>query len=170
MLLLDNVGPVVYSRAWLEVILVAFVLSSLIAAGCYRPLPRVIGSQQTARVAKLGFASVVGFFVLLRFSYQQNVFGAGVMLLIGLAVPLCLFVADQMTGHMIHWLAAEIQIPYQGDASRDLVTMPVQAPGAAAMFTQAEIEKSSDAVNDKSAECGTVTWSFTPSKANAVPE
>src|SRR5262252_7293325 len=61
-----------------------------------------------------------------------------------------------------------IQRPYHGFASRDLVTTPFQPSwGTSFRWTQAEIEKLSDDLNDRSAAWGKTRWSSWPS--NATP-
>src|SRR6185503_550978 len=61
-----------------------------------------------------------------------------------------------------------IHRPYQGFASRDLVTTPFHPSwGTSFRWTQAEIAKLSDDLNDRSAACGKTRWSSWPS--NGTP-
>ncbi len=104
---MNSIFPFMQSRSWIEVMVVAAVVAALIGSGYYRPLLRTVREQQDTNVAMCGAGSVLFLFVVVRFGGLQQVFGAGVFLLLCLALPWALFLADQMTGHMIHWLSAD---------------------------------------------------------------
>jgi hypothetical protein len=68
------------------------------------------GQPTNACVPWLAAASVLTFFLWIRFSCLQSLFLFGIFLLINVALPWSLLVADQMTGHIIHWMSADPRI------------------------------------------------------------
>jgi hypothetical protein len=79
--------------------------------GWYRPLPRAAGRHESTEVGLLVLLSIVGFYAIVQFGYATCAFDSGVILLFAAAIPSCLYVADQLTGHMLHWWSADPSVP-----------------------------------------------------------
>jgi hypothetical protein len=101
------VPTIMVETSWMEICVVAVVVSLLSTAGWYRPLPRVFGAQDTAGAGLSVALSVLGFYAIIRLSYGYGLFDVGVVLLFVVAIPSCLLFADQLTGHMLHWWSAD---------------------------------------------------------------
>ena len=101
------VMPFLAERGLVEALLVACLVALLVATGFYRLMPRVGRPQASFDFAVFGGASVLSFYLFLSYGYQANLFTVGVFLLWCLALPVSLYVCDQMTGLMVHWIAAD---------------------------------------------------------------
>lgn len=107
MISMGTIAPLARSRSALEITVVAGIVAALVAIGFYRPLPNVFQNQRTFVISMLGAGAVWLIYSVLRFGYLQNSFAVGNFLLISVAVPSSLYVADQMAGHIIHWISAD---------------------------------------------------------------
>lgn len=99
--------PGMLGTSWLTMLLIAGIVSSLVSSGWYRPLPRVFGEQNTTSTGVACAFGLVGFFAVACISAQQSSFDLAVMLLFAVSLPVCLYLADQLTGHMLHWWSAD---------------------------------------------------------------
>lgn len=93
--------------SWIEAVVVAALVGTLVSVGRYRPLPRVVSSADTRATALLMSVSVVAFYLIIRMSESSSLFDTGILLLFTAAIPSCLLAADQLTGHALHWWTAD---------------------------------------------------------------
>ena len=108
LLVLSFVVPIVIRECcWAEAVVVALVVGTLAVVGLYRPLPRSIGDQRRVDIGIWLALSVLAFFAAAQYSQSHNVFDLGVLLLFTVALPANLYFADQLTGHMVHWITAD---------------------------------------------------------------
>jgi hypothetical protein len=91
-------------------VIVAVLVAGLAAARFYRPLPRVYAYWTRASVVALAGLCVILFYLAFQATQTQDLFAMGLVALYSMALPLCLFVADQMTGHMIYWFSAAPEV------------------------------------------------------------
>ena len=99
--------PWIASTSLSTVLVVAAVISVLVSSGWYRPLPYIFGQQTTTHLGFLIGAVMIAGFVAIRLGVLLRSFELGLMLLFAVSLPSCLYFADQLTGHMLHWWSAD---------------------------------------------------------------
>ena len=127
------------SATLLEASIVGLVLAALVGFGFYRLLPRAIRHRGPGSVF-LALASVPLFYLAVRFGFTLPVFHCGVVTLFCLAIPWSMVVADQFTGHMVHWFSAgsgvehETMVRWRKEWDERFLSHPINSQSTADLY------------------------------------